>query len=297
VSTVVATATIGAAAYRKTDIANKHKTEIIAAAVAAGITTLFGSPLAGIFFAMESISKRASKTIGGSVILAALVSAFFLYLIGDQPVFHLHPKPWPYGALPYLVCLSIIAGLMSAYFTRLCLFIKHFFTNIKNNWIRIGIGSGIVGIGIFLLPQLYGDSYKVIAHLMEETDNLKFSIPLIGLLLSLIVFKPLIASITLGAGGDGGVFASSLVIGALLGLVFALTFNHYLGTQLIVVNFMVVGMAAVLSGSIHAPFTASALICSFSGTTLIFIPIIIGCFIAKYTAKILCRHTVYSYQR
>src|SRR5579859_3898448 len=169
VSTVVATATIGATAYRKTDIANKHKTEIIAAAVAAGITTLFGSPLAGIFFAMESISKKASKTIGASVILAALVSAFSLYLIGDEPIFHLHPKPWPYGALPYLVCLSIIAGLVSAYFTRLCLFIKHFFSNIKNNWIRIGIGSGIVGIGIFLLPQLYGDSYKVIAHLIAGT--------------------------------------------------------------------------------------------------------------------------------
>jgi CIC family chloride channel protein len=245
---------------------------------------------------MECISKKASKTIGASAILAALISAFFLYLIGDKPVFYLHPKPWPYRALPYLVCLSIIAGLVSVYFTRLCLFIKHFFGNIKNNWIRIGIGSGIVGISIFLLPQLYGDSYKVIAHLMVGADNLKFSISFIWLLLSLIVFKPLIASVTLGAGGDGGVFAPSLVIGALLGLVFALTFNHYLGTQLILINFMIVGMAAVLSGSIHAPLTALALICSFSGTTIIFIPIIIGCFIAKYTAKMLCQYTVYSYQ-
>jgi CIC family chloride channel protein len=296
VSTVVATATIGATAHRKMDIANKYKTEIVAAAVAAGITTLFGSPLAGVFFAMEAISKKTSKTIAVSAILSALISMFCLHLIGGKPIFYLHPKPWPYRALPYLVCLSIVAGLVAVYFTRLCLFIKHFFANIKNNWIRVGVGSAIIGIAIFVLPQLYGDSYKVIANFMMGTDSLKFSISFIWLLLSLIVFKPLIASVTLGAGGDGGVFAPSLVIGALLGLVFALTFNHYLGTHLILINFMIVGMAAVLSGSIHAPFTALALVCSFSGTTVIFIPIMIGCFIAKYTAKILCQHTVYSYQ-
>ncbi|WP_221452839.1 chloride channel protein [Mucilaginibacter sp. FT3.2] len=54
--------------------------------------------------------------------------------------------------------------------------------------------------------------------------------------------------------------APSLVIGAFLGLSFALSLNHFFCTHLIPVNFMIIGMAAILSGCIHAPFTALALL-------------------------------------
>ena len=58
VSTVVASATIGSVAQQKEIIFRKYKTELISAGVAAGITALFCSPIAGILFAMEVIAKK-----------------------------------------------------------------------------------------------------------------------------------------------------------------------------------------------------------------------------------------------
>jgi len=165
----------------------------------------------------------------------------------------------------------------------------------ENNLIRIGFGALLVGAIIFIMPQLYGDTYRTVKALFADSDHFQFSFPLIALLLTTVIVKPLVASITLGAGGDGGVFAPGLVMGAFLGLSFALAINYFFGTHLIPVNFMLIGMAAVLSGCIHAPFTAVALLCTFSGGIIILIPLIIGSFISKYTAKYLYRYTVYSY--
>lgn len=296
VSTVVATAAIGSNAYKKTGLAYKYKTEIVAAAVAAGVATLFGSPFAGLFFAVEAIARKVSKTVVLSAVLAVIIASATTYFVGAEPLFVLHPKPWSLTALPYLVGLSILAGLLSVYFTKVCLFIKSRFAMITNNTYRIMLGAAIVGTAILFLPQLYGDSYHVVSGFLENTANITFSNSLGLLLLALIFLKPLIASVTLGAGGDGGVFAPGMVIGALLGLLFAISCNHYLGTHLIVINFMVIGMAAVLSGCIHAPLTAIALFTTLSGSTLILIPIIIGCVVAKYTAKSVYQYSVYSYK-
>ena len=53
VSTVVASATIGSVTQRNENLFKLYKTEFICAGVAAGITALFSSPIAGILFAME----------------------------------------------------------------------------------------------------------------------------------------------------------------------------------------------------------------------------------------------------
>jgi CIC family chloride channel protein len=296
VSTVVATAAIGSNAYKTTGLAYKYKTEIVGAAVAAGVATLFGSPIAGVFFAIEAISRKFSITILLSAVVAVVVASCFSYFTGAEPVFDLHPQPWSLAALPYLVGLGVIAGLVSVYFTKACLLIKARFALISNNVHRIVLGSAIVGTLVLLMPQLYGDSYHTVTSYLADTANINFSTSLVWLLLALIISKPLIASVTLGAGGDGGVFAPGIVVGAFLGLVFVLISNHYFGTHLIAINFMIVGMAAVLSGCIHGPLTAIALFTSLSGSTMVLIPIIIGCVVSKVIAKTLYPYSVYSYK-
>lgn len=123
----------------------------------------------------------------------------------------------------------------------------------------------------------------------------QFTLPFAFTLLAVVLVKPFISSVTLGAGGDGGVFAPSIVIGALLGLLVALVFNHYLHADLRTVNFVVIGIAAVLSASIHAPLTATALGCCFTGGYVIALPVLIACVVSKYVARTLFKDTVYTY--
>ena len=100
---------------------------------------------------------------------------------------------------------------------------------------------------------------------------------------------------TLASGGDGGVFAHSLFIGAFLGLLVASLLNTLFNVGVIPINFMIIGMAAVLSASIHAPFTAIFLVCGLTNDYTLFIPLLAVSLISKYTAKTIYPFTVYSF--
>lgn len=297
VSTVVATAAIGSVAQTKTATANVYKTELICAGITAGISTLFGSPIAGFLFALEVIAKkRISKTVIFSSIISLVVSWLMLFVTGETRLFNFSVTNWRGHALPFFVLLSILAGLLAVYFTHAVIYIKSFFSGISNNFVRVNTGAILVGLCILLLPQLYGDSYQAIPGLMSRIEHQPFSIGFSFVLLAIIILKPLAASLTLGAGGDGGVFAPSIIAGAVLGMTVALLLNHYFNAHVIVLNFAMVGAAAMLSAVIHAPLTAVFLTCGLvSGGFVLFVPVLAGCFIAKYAARFLCSYTVYSY--
>jgi len=297
VSTVVATATVGAVAHKKGKIAFAYKTELICAGVAAGVATLFGSPLAGLLFAMEVIARKVDKPILISCCSAVLVSWLYLYEMDTERIFHFTITEWNGQAIPFFILLSLLAGLLAVYFTRSVIFIKERFGRIENNFLRVNIGAILVGLSILMLPQLYGDSYHGITALIGQAQQSKPTLSFACIMIAIVLAKPLVASLTLGAGGDGGVFAPSIVAGAVLGMLVAYTCNHLFGMHLIVLNFVMVGAASVLSAAIFAPFTALFLTCSLvPGGYIIFIPVLIGSFIAKYTAQCLCSYTVYTYK-
>lgn len=297
VSTVVATAAIGAAAHKKKTIANSYKTELVCAGVAAGIATLFGSPIAGFLFAVEVIARKVSKTILISCAAASLVAWGLMFLFGGGKLFGLAVTGWHYYAIPYFIILGLLAGLIAVYFTKTVIGVKNRFSRIGNSFIRVNTGALLVGIAILCFPQLYGDSYHAIPGLMTSLQHSSFSIGLLLVLLAIVLLKPLVASLTLGAGGDGGVFAPGIVTGAILGMLVAVVLNHYFNAHVIVLNFALVGAAAVLSASIYAPWTAVFLACGLAGGGFtIFIPILIGSFVARYLAQFTCGYTVYNYK-
>ncbi len=298
VSTVVATAALGASIYRKDSIANIYKAELVSAGVAAGITVLFGSPVAGFLFSIEVISRRITRTMLVSCAVAVLIAWGFVVFFDNAPLFDLKVSYYSMSAIPYMVLLSVLAGIIAVYFTKSVIFIKEKFANISNKFIRVTAGALLVGIAIFFFPALYGDSYHALGPLISSLEYTNLSLGAGISLCLLILLKPLAASITLGAGGDGGVFAPSIVTGAILGIAVAVFCNHFFNTELIVLNFAIIGAAAMLSAAIHAPLTALFLTCNIvGGGFILFIPILIGVFIAKQVAKFLCDYTVYTYRR
>lgn len=296
VSTVVATATIGSVAHTKENFFKKYKTELICAGVAAGITALFSSPIAGLFFAYEVISKKVSKVFLATNLIAITIASAFLFILEEKPLFDVNIVTWHWQAIPYFILLGVIAGLNSVYLTKCVLFFKKQFSNIKTHYYKIILGATILTLTLLILPQLYGDGYHAIKHsiLSANTDILTLS--LATTLLAIIIMKPIVTSITLSSGGDGGVFAPSLFIGAFLGLFTAICLNTFFKANVIPLNFMVLGMAAMLSASIHAPFTALFLVCGVVNDYTLFIPILLVCLVSKYTAQKIYPYTVYSYK-
>lgn len=294
VSTVVSTAAIGSLAQEKEKIFKKYKKELICAGVSAGITALFCSPLAGLLFAYEVISKKLNKVMLLTNLLASGIAFAFITVIKEKPLFALELNYWNYAALPYFILLGVLCGLNSIYLTKCVIFFKSQFAKVSGHYYKILIAAAIISVLLMVFPQLYGDGYHAMKQNIASANSLVLTVPHIMLFLSLLLLKPVITSITLSAGGDGGVFAPSLFIGAFLGLFVSTILNTYFNAGVIPVNFMVIGMAAMLSASIHAPFTALFLVCALVNDYSLFIPILLGTLVAKYAAKAIYPYTVYT---
>ncbi|MBS1634544.1 MAG: chloride channel protein [Bacteroidetes bacterium] len=293
VSTVVASASVGAVSCSRQSILRKYKTEMVCAGVAAGLTALFNAPVAGLLFALEIFMKRISG-IGLFCILIAITTAFFMnHYFFETVLFHFQVSQWNSWALPYFILLGFLSGLHAVYLTKSVLFFKKLSGLFRKNYQRFLFFSMLISLAVFFLPALYGDGYIAIDHVASYTliPGTAFLITIVAILL----LKPLITAATLGAGGDGGVFAPSLFLGAFLGLLVAYILNRYFHVEVIMVNFIVIGMAAVLSGSIHAPFTAIFLVCAIVGNYNLFIPILLACLVARVTSGFLYPYTVYTY--
>lgn len=295
VSTVVAAATIGSVAQQKENVFRQYKTELICAGIAAGITALFSSPIAGILFAVEVISRKVTRAFMITNIIAVSIAFGLITILKEEPLFTVSITTWHLKAIPYFILLGILAGINSVYLTRCVLFFKSQFGKIQKHYYKIIIGSLVLSISLFIFPQLYGEGYHSIKVIFGDSDQLPLTITLAFTFLGILLLKPIVTSITLASGGDGGVFAPSLFIGAFLGLLLASILNTFFNTQVIPVNFMIIGMAAVLSASIHAPFTAIFLVCGLTNDYTLFFPILAVCLISKYTAKIIYPYTVYTY--
>ena len=294
VSTVVASATIGSVTQQKANFFRKYKEELICAGVSAGITALFGSPIAGILFSIEVISRKTNKSFWITNGIAVTIATLLIYILKEAVLFPLNLITWHYHAIPYFILLGVLAGFNSVLLTRTVLFSKALFLKIKKPTHRILLSSILLGSAILLIPVLYGDGYHGIKEIIvhpQANFNSSFLITVLGIL----IIKPIVTAITLASGGDGGVFAPSLVIGGFLGYFLATIFNSYFQANVIPLNFIIIGMAAVLSASIHAPLTAVFLVCSIVNDYTLFVPLLMVCLLSKFTAKYLFPFTVYSY--
>ncbi|MDF3028202.1 MAG: Cl-channel voltage-gated family protein [Fluviicola sp.] len=294
VSTVVATATVGNEAYKRDFSAKMYKRELVSAGVVAGVGVLFGSPLVGLFFALEVIARKINKSLLIACIAAALVSWILILVVDSKPLLPFEVQDWTWKALPFFMILSLFGALLSVYFTVLVIRIKDFFARIPNNFLRVNLGALLVGTAILFLRFLYGDSYHGLIELIQQVlDKEPVSLLILGLL---IVIKPLVAALTLGAGGDGGVFAPSIVVGAVLGLFFALICNQVFHIELIPLNFALAGIAATLSSAISAPFTALVLVCNLvPNGYVLFLPVLVSSFLGQRIARFILPYNVYTF--
>lgn len=294
VSSVVATAAIGNAVYERNFSAKIYKKELVCAGVTAAVAILFNSPLAGMLFAIEVIARKKNLTLFISCSMSAIVAWLFIYMFKEPALLPYNITKWNLYALPFFVVLSFLGSLLSVYFTLVVTRFKALFSKITNNFLRVNTGAILVGLMILFFPVLYGDSYRGLNEIMHQSVNQQR----ISILLLIILFllKPLAASLTLGAGGDGGVFAPSIVAGAFLGLMFATLINANFDTHLIPLNCAMIGAAATLSASLYAPYTTVILICALlpNGNAL-FVPVLMSCLLAQFFSKKILPYNVYTY--
>jgi len=248
---------------------------LIGAGGAAGLAAGFNAPIAGVFFALEVLlrdSYRTNKSSPNSdvsvVVIASVISALVSQIsLGERPAFSLPVyEVRSYWELPLYLGLGVLASAVALMFTRAIKQAKKFFAG---EWaiapfmqklsmpIKLLLGGLCVGLIALTFPEVIGIGYETVESILQDTP---FTIPLLAILL---VVKLLLTAISSASGFVGGIFAPSIFLGAVLGSLYGQAIASFLPASIPIAAspaYALVGMAAVLAGTVRAPLTSVLLL-------------------------------------
>jgi len=307
---IVATgAAIGSNLGRMFRMSYKETVLLLACAVAGAIAAIFKAPIAGIVFAIEVIMLDLTMASLVPLLLASASGAILSYFIMGQEIIYSFKltETFQLNQLHFYLIFGVVSGFVSIYFTKMYMWVMNFFENyIKKTYLKLLVGGLMLGLLIFLMPSLYGEGFETIALSLKGDYSYLFNNSIfysyrnnfsmvVVLLFALILLKVVATSITLGAGGVGGIFAPALYVGACTGLLFAVFLNHF-GADISPSNFALVGMAGLLAGVIHAPLTGLFLIIEITGGYELLMPIMLVATISYTTIRYFQSNSLYTIQ-
>jgi CIC family chloride channel protein len=264
---------------------------LVAAGSAAAIAAAFNAPIAGVFFALELILGEINGNALGMLLVASVASSVFTQAVsGPEPAFHIPTYAFhSVFELPLYIGLGLLAGPISALYVRLIYYFKDIFHSVRlSAWIKTAITGLIIGMVGIYLPQVLGVGYGTIQNILNA-PNLA-----LWLLLSLLVAKIILTPVSLSGGFMGGVFAPSLYLGATLGGAYGLVAARlFPGLNISPSAFALVGMAAVLAGSVHAPLTATILLFEMTNDYRIILPVMLAVAVSLILSQRIQRDSIY----
>lgn len=255
---------------------------LLTAGAGAGLAAIFNAPLAGVIFCIEELRRRFSQEILIASVSAAVMASFVAKIVfGVRPVFEtitatplnvpsvmtnptfemiasLSATPIKFAAL--FILLGTICGVTGAIFSKALIFALNTYDRLKIFGVKRFAVPLLLAIplGIYL-PQLLGCGNVLVDEMLSSQHTL-------SLLTILLAGKILYTLISFGTNAPGGLFLPVLVVGALIGNLFALMGNLlHIFTADWMTLFIIFGMAAFFAAVVKAPVTGSVLILELTG--------------------------------
>ncbi|WP_313801383.1 chloride channel protein [Sphingobium sp.] len=234
--------------------AAERKTLLVAGA-AAGMTGIFGTPLAAILLAIEVLLFEWKPRSFVPVVLAALVAfAWRPLLIGSGPMFAVALQvpggAWPLAAA---VGLGLLLGLEASLLSMALYRIEDGFHKLPVHWMWWpALGSIVVGLGGWIDPHVLGAGYANIHALLGNSLEVRA-------IATLLAVKAVVWLVALGSGTSGGVLAPLLILGGALGCLAGQYLPGDAGF------WAMIGMAGIMSGAMRAPMTGALFAAELTG--------------------------------
>ena len=234
---------------KRADISDQS---LLVAGGAAGIAAAFNTPLGGVMFAIEELTKRTEHR-SNSLILVAIVMGGLIGVsaYGNASYFGvIRIDNFGRALLLPAIVLAICCGLAGGLFSRLlivslCGSSNDWLSRNRRNFpILFAAGCGLVValLGVVSSGETYGSGYAHNRAMLENTDNTS---------IFYVLLKFFSTWISTWAGVPGGIFAPSLAIGGALGNDVAQLMSYANAPTLIAL-----GMAGFLAAVTQAPLTA-----------------------------------------
>ena len=261
--------------------AAERKTLLVAGA-AAGMTAIFGTPIAAVLLAVELLLfEWKPRSLLPTITACAVAMAWRPALLGSGALFpfaaHLD-LPW--WGLFLCVGVGIVAGLQSGLLTGLLYKAEDLFGELPMHWMWWpAIGGVVVGLGGLVEPRALGVGYDVIGDLL----NSHVDMPDVG---RILLVKSAIWIVALASGTSGGVLAPLLIFGGCAGWLE----GQYLPGDAGV--WALIGMAAMMGGTMRAPLTGILFAVELTGDFALLGPLLLATAASYAVTVLLLRRSI-----
>ncbi|BEU25285.1 chloride channel protein [Paraburkholderia sp. 22B1P] len=263
-------------------VTSAERKTLLVAGAAAGMTAVFGTPVAAVLLAVELLLFEWRPRSFLPVALACAVAGFARAIFfGTDPLFALQTAPPTAISLFSCVIAGLLSGALASGLSAALYKTEDLFHKLPLHWMWWpAIGGLAVGIGGFIEPRALGVGYDVIGDLLHQHIALQVAV-------AILVVKAVIWVIALGSGTSGGVLAPLLMLGAGLGTVL----GHVLpGNEPAL--WPLVCMAATLGATLGAPLTAIVFAFGLTHDSNALLPLLAATLVAHGFATVVMKRSI-----
>ncbi|GAB3498367.1 chloride channel protein [Spirosoma knui] len=249
---------------------------------AAGLAAAFNTPLGGIVFVVEELTQTHITRFRTAVFTAVIIAGMTAQAILGPYLYLGFPKVSVSTGLilGVVIGVALVCGLAGAVFAKTLLWLNAYRRRFDRpveqlGWV-IGCGLLLAGLAFWVGSDAVGTGKPIINRLLfqntEQTPWYLFGVRFAGMALSY------------SSGGAGGVFATSLSAGAILGAGLA----RFLQIAPIDHNLIIlVSMVSFLTGVVRSPFTAAILVLEMTDRHSAIFQLLLGGLMAQGAASLL----------
>jgi len=258
-------------------LSSAERKTLLVAGAAAGMTAIFGTPVAAVLLAIEvMLFEWKPRSFVPVAVSAVTALAWRPWLVGAWPLFpHTGIPAMPWWGLALCAAVGVVAGLQSAITTGALYGIEELFEKLPIHWMWWPALAGIVvGVGGLIDPAALGVGYDNIQALIDGSV-------LMHAAMALLVVKAIIWVIALASGTSGGTLAPLLMMGGAVGVLE----SHFLpfGSSGF---WALIAMAAVLGGTLRCPLTATVFAIELTGNLAVMPAVLVAC-VASFAVTVL----------
>lgn len=254
----------------------EQRATLLACGIVAGFGTAYHAPIAGVVFVLElALGVFARERVEAALIAAVSASALVYGLTEVRPIYTMPTVHLTPASLPLAAIFGVASGLLGWLLLALLTHSRRLFATLTSPWLRLGMGGLAVGALSAAVPEVWGNGYSVVSHLLHGDVGWRF--------VALILAAKIVATLaSAGSGAVGGMFTPMLFVGATGGYLFAVAggalFDPALAGDPRVLG--VIGMAAVLSAVTHAPLTSIVVVLEMTNQFQLTAPVMLASAVA-----------------
>ncbi len=261
-----------------------YRRSLIVAGAAAGIAAAFNTPLAGVVFAVEELSRSYEQRLAGNAMSAAILAGMIALAVHGKYYYFgtVNPDVGWLASLAGVAICGVAGGLFGGGFSWLLVHGNRRLAPHRRHSPLIfaalcGLAAALIGIASGGVT--YGTGYEEAAKALANGDGVGGSYPLLKWAATLVCYW---------SGIPGGIFAPSLSIGAALGQQIALILP-----QAPVVAFALLGMAAYFAGVVQAPLTAVVIVMEMTDSHGMLLPVMAAAMVGNWVSRLISHPPVY----